>query len=151
MDAWLLLRNHEQNGERNRTVFVLKSRGMNHSNQVREFILSDSGIGLVDVYLGAGGVMTGSARIAQGELDRAAAKELEHEQQRRTRQFAVHRKAIAARIAALEAESEALDIDRETFESRESMRDQLEKQNADAMTLKRGGRKSSPNSSKPRK
>ena len=52
MDTWLLLRNVEFTGERNRTIFVRKSRGMAHSNQVREFVLSDKGIDLVDVYLG---------------------------------------------------------------------------------------------------
>ena len=63
MDVWMLLRNTENNGERNRTIFVLKARGMSHSNQVREFILSDRGIDLVDVYLGREGML---ATIAGG-------------------------------------------------------------------------------------
>jgi circadian clock protein KaiC len=67
MDTWLLLRNVESNGERNRTIFVLKSRGMQHSNKVREFIMSDSGINLVDAYVGPEGVLVGSARIAHEE------------------------------------------------------------------------------------
>jgi circadian clock protein KaiC len=73
-DTWLLLRNVESNGERNRLLFVLKSRGTVHSNQVREFVLSDHGIELVDVYVGPAGVVTGSARIAaqQAELERIA-------------------------------------------------------------------------------
>ena len=73
-DTWLLLRNVESNGERNRLLFVLKSRGTAHSNQVREFVLSDHGIELVDVYVGPAGVLTGSARIAaqQAELERIA-------------------------------------------------------------------------------
>ena len=61
-DTWLLLRNVESNGERNRLLFVLKSRGTAHSNQVREFVLTDHGVELADVYVGPGGVMTGSAR-----------------------------------------------------------------------------------------
>jgi circadian clock protein KaiC len=73
MDTWLLLRNVEFNGERNRTIYVLKSRGMAHSNQVREFVLSNKGIDLVDVSLGAERVLTGTARVAQEELERAAA------------------------------------------------------------------------------
>ena len=57
IDTWLLLRNVESNGERNRLLFVLKSRGTAHSNQVREFVLTDHGVELADVYVGPGGVM----------------------------------------------------------------------------------------------
>ncbi len=64
MDAWLLLRNLELNGERNRGLFVLKARGMSHSNQIREFVLTRQGIQLLDVYPGVDGLLTGSARIA---------------------------------------------------------------------------------------
>jgi circadian clock protein KaiC len=64
-DTWLLLRNVESNGERNRLLFVLKSRGTAHSNQVREFVLTDHGVELVDVHVGPEGVATGSARLAQ--------------------------------------------------------------------------------------
>jgi len=66
MDAWLLLQDMEGNGERNRVLYVLKARGMAHSNQIREFLISDHGIDLVDAYIGASGVLTGSARAAQG-------------------------------------------------------------------------------------
>ena len=65
MDSWLLVRNLETNGERNRGLYILKSRGMAHSNQVREFVLSGEGIQLVDVYTGQGTLLTGSARLAQ--------------------------------------------------------------------------------------
>ncbi|MDL5503213.1 MAG: ATPase domain-containing protein, partial [Candidatus Methanoperedens sp.] len=64
MDTWLLLRDIEIGGERNRGLYILKSRGMSHSNQIREFLLTDKGIDLVDVYLGPSGVLTGSARAA---------------------------------------------------------------------------------------
>jgi circadian clock protein KaiC len=73
MDTWLLLRIIESNGERNRILYVLKSRGMAHSNQMREFVLSDKGIQLVDVYLGSGQVLTGAARLVQEAKDQAAA------------------------------------------------------------------------------
>jgi len=72
MDAWLLLRNVEFNGERNRTLHVLKARGMAHSNQVREFVLSDAGIDLVDVVLSEDRVLTGTARVAQAAHERYA-------------------------------------------------------------------------------
>ena len=65
MDTWLLLRMIETAGERNRLLYVLKSRGMAHSNQMREFLLTDEGIELLDVYIGPGTVLTGSARLVQ--------------------------------------------------------------------------------------
>src|SRR5271155_4029079 len=65
MDSWLLLQDLEGNGEHNRVLYVLKARGMAHSNQVREFLISDRGIDLVDAYIGPNGVLTGSARAAQ--------------------------------------------------------------------------------------
>ena len=107
MDTWLLLRNVEFNGERNRTIYVLKSRGMAHSNQVREFVLSDAGIDLVDVYLGADRVLTGTARVAQETRERAAAELRRQDHQRKLRQLAAKQKAIEAQIAALQAEAES--------------------------------------------
>ena len=65
IDTWILVRDIELNGERNRCIYVLKSRGMAHSNQVREFVMSRKGIRLLPVYIGAGIVLTGSARLNQ--------------------------------------------------------------------------------------
>ena len=107
MDTWLLLRNTEFAGERNRTIFVRKSRGMAHSNQVREFVLSDTGIELVDVYLGNDRVLTGSARMAQEALERATTTLSAQDHQRKLRRLAGKRKAIEAQIAALRAEEES--------------------------------------------
>jgi circadian clock protein KaiC len=73
MDTWLPLSNRESNGEHNRQLYLLKSRGMAHSNQVREFILSAEGIKLRNAYVGPEGVLTGSARLAQEANDKAAA------------------------------------------------------------------------------
>ena len=83
MDVWLLLYNRESNGEHNRQLYVLKSRGMAHSNQVREFILSSEGIKLREAYVGPEGVLTGSARLAQEAKDTAAALAREQEMERR--------------------------------------------------------------------
>lgn len=124
MDTWLLLRNVEFNGERNRTIYVLKSRGMAHSNQVREFVLSEKGIDLVDVYLGAERVLTGTARVAQEELERAAAALRQEDHRRKLSQHASRQKAIEAQIAALRSEAEmesaevAFSIARENFHQR---------------------------------
>lgn len=73
-DTWLLLRNVERDGERNRLLFVIKSRGTAHSNKVREFLLTESGAQLVDVFVDDDGeVLTGSRReraIAEAQTDR---------------------------------------------------------------------------------
>src|SRR5579862_2603163 len=85
VDTWLLLRDLERDGERDRGLYVLKSRGMSHSNQIREFKLTSQGIELRDVYLGAGGFLTGSARLAQEVKDQAHALRLQQDSQRKKR------------------------------------------------------------------
>jgi circadian clock protein KaiC len=77
MDAWLLVKNIESNGERNRGLYILKARGIAHSNQIREFVLTDHGIELLDAYIGSEGVLMGSARSSQ--LAREKASELERQ------------------------------------------------------------------------
>ena len=72
-DTWILLRDLELNGERNRCLYVLKSRGMAHSNQIREFVLSRTGVRLLPAYVGSGTVYTGSARVAQEAREKAEA------------------------------------------------------------------------------
>ena len=106
MDTWLLLRDIEINGERNRGLYVLKSRGMPHSNQIREFLLTNHGIQLMDVYLGPEGVLTGTARQAQEAQARAAAALRQEESEKRRRSLEIKRKDLEAKIAALQAEFE---------------------------------------------
>jgi circadian clock protein KaiC len=97
----------EFTGECNRTIFVRKSRGTAHSNQVREFVLSDKGMDLVDVYLGGDRVLTGRARLTQEALWRSAAALRGQDHERKLRQLAAKQKAIEAQIAALQAQAEA--------------------------------------------
>src|SRR3954452_1944271 len=104
MDTWLSLRNLESNGERNRGLYVLKSRGMRHSNQIREFLLTDQGVELADVYLGTEGVLTGSARIAQEARERAAAAARQEELAALQRRLDRRKSAVEAQILALRAE-----------------------------------------------
>jgi circadian clock protein KaiC len=111
IDTWLLLRDVEVDGERNRVLYLLKSRGMPHSNQVREFLITDRGIDLVDVYTGPEGVLTGSARLAQEARERAAAMLRDQEIQRKQRQLDRRRQAVEAQIAALQADLEAEDAE----------------------------------------
>jgi circadian clock protein KaiC len=123
MDTWLLLTNLAFNGERTRTLQVLKSRGMYHSNQVREFVFSDHGVDLIDVYLSGDRVLTGTARIAQEAQELAASQLRGSDHERRMRDLANRRRALDAQIAALnvEAEERAGDvrfaIAREKFEA----------------------------------
>jgi circadian clock protein KaiC len=107
VDTWLLLRDIELGGERNRAMYVLKSRGMSHSNQIREFLLSDRGIELAEAYLGAEGVLTGSARLSQEARERAAALQRKQEVEAKQRELERKREALEARIAALRKEFEA--------------------------------------------
>jgi circadian clock protein KaiC len=107
MDTWISLRNLESNGERNRGLYVLKSRGMSHSNQIREFLLTDAGVDLADVYLGAEGVLTGSARLTQEARERAAAAARQEELAALQRRLDRRKSAVEAQILALRAEIEA--------------------------------------------
>ena len=106
MDTWILLRSIESNSERNRGIWVLKSRGMAHSNQIREFVFSQHGIDLVDVYRGAEGVLTGTARAAQEAKATAAALLRRQDVERKQRKLEHRNKALEAKIAALRAEFE---------------------------------------------
>jgi circadian clock protein KaiC len=107
VDTWLVLRDLESNGERNRGLRVLKSRGMGHSNQVREFVLSDTGIQLTDVYIGPSGMLTGSARVAQEGRERAQRVSLDEEVERQQLALECKRAALEGQIAALRAEFSA--------------------------------------------
>jgi circadian clock protein KaiC len=119
MDTWIQVRAIEHSGERNRGIFVLKSRGMNHSNQIREFILSDRGIQLRDVYLGLGGVLSGAARIAQEALEAATETERLQMIALNRREVERRRRALQAQIASLQTELEAQDDEHELFAARQ--------------------------------
>ena len=107
MDTWLLLRDVELGGERNRVMYILKSRGMAHSNQLREFLLTDHGIELEDVYIGLEGVLTGSSRLAQEAREKAAATAREEEIEAKRRELERARQASEAQIAAIRLEYQA--------------------------------------------
>jgi circadian clock protein KaiC len=107
MDAWLLLQDFEGNGERNRVLYVLKARGMAHSNQIREFLISDRGIDVVDAYIGPSGVLTGSARAAQTAREKAEALASQQEAARRKRELERKRAALERQISGLRSEHEA--------------------------------------------
>ena len=111
MDTWLLLRDIELGGERNRGLYVLKSRGMAHSNQIREFLLTDQGIDIRDVYVGPEGVLTGSMRLAQEARERAQTTARQMEIEAMQRRLERKRVAMEAQIAALKAEFEGEEME----------------------------------------
>ena len=106
IDTWLLLRTIELGGERNRGLYVIKSRGMAHSNQIREFLLTPRGIDLLDVYVGPEGVLTGSMRLAREAREKAEETERARDADARRRGSERRRRTIEAQIAALRGELE---------------------------------------------
>lgn len=124
IDTWILLRDIEINGERNRGLYILKSRGMAHSNQIREVLLSDRGIELLNVYLGTGGVLTGSARAAQEAQEKAEARDYQRDVDRKMREQERKRKVLEAKIEGLRAE-----FDMESEELRFMAADEKKKRN----------------------
>jgi circadian clock protein KaiC len=109
MDTWLLVRNAESGGERNRLLFILKSRGTAHSNQVREFTLTSKGIQLTDVYIGEGEVLSGSARMVREAKDRAEALAGRDKTAQRRREIEQAQRRLQGQVNDLMAQSTVLD------------------------------------------
>lgn len=107
MDTWILVRDIEQNGERNRVIYVLKSRGMNHSTQVREFVITDKGISLLPIYLSAAGVLTGSAKLENTLKQEQDDKLLEIKIKNEKSEIQRKRKILEENIAMLKAKFES--------------------------------------------
>jgi len=137
VDTWLLLRDIELNGERNRAMYVLKSRGMAHSNQIREFLLTDQGIELIDVYVGAEGVLTGSARQSQEARENAAVLMRQQEIDGKQRELDRKREAMEARITALRKEFEAEAEEAKRVIGQEKAREELIRVDRDRMGISR--------------
>jgi circadian clock protein KaiC len=137
IDTWISLRNVEVNGERNRLLDIVKSRGMAHSNQVREFVISDSGVDLRDVYTGLEGMALGSARIAAEARERAEQADRDEDIARRRRKMDSRRAVVEAQIAALRAELETDLVEVERGESEEQERAVREREDRAAIAARR--------------
>jgi circadian clock protein KaiC len=122
-DTWIHLTNVQGNLERNRTLVVVKSRGMAHSNQVREFVLTDKGVELVDIYSTAAGAFMGTARLTQMAADEAAEVVRHEGVASRKRQMEEKRRAFEARIAAMHSDFEVEMKELETIIAQEKARD----------------------------
>jgi circadian clock protein KaiC len=125
MDAWIKLLHVEANGERSRTLYVIKARGMGHSQQVREFLMSATGISLVEAYIGPAGVMTGTARLVQEAQEKAVRIRRQLDEDRRARAAARSRLTIERQIAELRAGLEAIDDEESRFSEEDATREAL--------------------------
>ena len=139
IDTWLILRDIEAGGERNRGLYVIKSRGMKHSNQIREFMITSEGIQLEDVYVGPEGVLTGSLRASQEAREQAAAVEREQEMQRREADFARRRAVLQAQITELEHEVKSVEQESKAFRGQYDAQTRSLTQQRNAAAKRRGG------------
>jgi len=137
VDSWLFVRDIELNGERNRALYVLKSRGMAHSNQLREFLLTPRGVDLLDVYVGPEGVLTGSSRVSQEARENAALLVRRQDAERKDRERICKRELLEARIAALRKEFEMEEAEAESNNAQEVSREKLVAENREAMARSR--------------
>ncbi|MBO0933097.1 circadian clock protein KaiC [Fibrella aquatilis] len=137
VDAWLLVRDIESNGERNRGLYVMKSRGMKHSNQVREFVITDNGLELIDVYLGAEGVLTGSARIAQQLQEATGVALRDHAVSRKDREIERKRTVLESKIASLQEEFESVQDELNKTYVEDDLRKEIMEKNREQMTRSR--------------
>ncbi len=123
MDAWITLTDVEANGERNRVLYVIKSRAMSHSNQMREYRMTDVGVELIDPYIGPDGVLTGTARLTQEAREQAAATRRQQEVERQRRDLARRRAALERQIADLRAALEVEEDEARTLFAEEDARE----------------------------
>lgn len=137
VDAWLLVRDIEANGERNRGMYIMKSRGMKHSNQVREFVITDQGLDLVDVYLGTDGVLTGSAREAQMLSEATGAVLRTHALSRKDIEIQRKRKVLEAKIASLQEEFDSVQDELNKSYIEEDLRKEIMEKNRQQMIANR--------------
>ena len=139
VDAWLLIRDIENNGERNRGLYVMKSRGMDHSNQVREFIITAKGLDLVDVYLGPDGVLTGSAREAHILREETGIALQGHAISRKDREILRKRKVLEAKISSLQSEFESVEEElNKVYLEEELKKNIIEKTRLEMLNKRRG-------------
>ena len=139
VDAWMLVRDIEYNGERNRGMYIMKSRGMKHSNQVREFIITDKGLDLVDVYLGPDGILTGSAREAQMLQEQTGEVLRDYAVGRKDREIIRKRKVLEAKISSLQTEFESVEDElNKTYQEEELIKQVADKTRKEITAIRRG-------------
>lgn len=138
IDTWVLLRDIELNGERNRAVYLVKSRGMAHSNQLREFVMGKNGIRLIPAYVGVGGVLTGSSRLAQQAKEKSEMLSREQEIERQKVELDRQRQALQVQIAALQSEFVAKEHQMKRLIEQAQQRERVLVTDEEAMSHSRG-------------
>jgi len=145
VDAWILVRDIESNGERNRGMYIMKSRGMKHSNQVREFVITNNGLDLMDVYLSNEGVLTGSAREAMQLQEVTGAELRTHALSRKDREVARKRLILESKISSLKEEFESVQEELNKSYMEEDLRKQILERNRNQLALQRSNLKHDKN------
>jgi len=125
VDTWITVRDMEGIGERNRGIFIVKARGMGHSNQVREFVIISNGIELLDVELGPNGILTGAARQSHKIKKTVSDIKLQNEINRNDREIERKRKVLEANIEALKNEFESAEEELSTLKAIEELQAKL--------------------------
>jgi circadian clock protein KaiC len=138
MDTWISLQDAEATGERNHVLYVLKSRGMSHSNQLREYRLGSNGIEMIDAYIGPEGVMTGTARLAQEARERQQDLTRRQDTDRRRREVARRRAVAELQMAQIRAAIEAEEAEVATLIEQEEARENAVIVDRSAMAARRG-------------
>jgi circadian clock protein KaiC len=137
VDVWITVNDIESNGERNRGLYIMKSRGMQHSNQIREFVITNDGLRLIDVYLGPAGILTGSAREAQ-QLNEVAAVEIRnYAVERKDKEIDRKRKVLEAKILSLQEEFNSVREELNKSYQDEDLRKEILEKNRNAISAKR--------------
>jgi circadian clock protein KaiC len=138
MDTWISLSDMEANGERNRVLYILKSRGMNHSKQLREYELTDDGIHFIDAYIGSEGVLTGTARLAQEAKERQASMVRQQNTEKLRRELVRKREATERHIAELHADLAREEDEVDTIINQEEAREAMLGSDRSKMAAVRG-------------
>lgn len=135
VDTWITVRDMEGIGERNRGIYIIKARGMGHSNQVREFVINSNGIELLDVELGPNGILTGSARKSNALNKKVNAFKLQNELAQKDRDIARKRKVLEANIEALRNEFESVEDELNRLKNSETLQEKLMNEQKERTTV----------------
>ncbi|MRG44636.1 circadian clock protein KaiC [Chitinophaga sp. SYP-B3965] len=141
VDTWITIKYIETNAERNRGLYIMKSRGMKHSNKVREFVISDDGLDLVDVYNGPDGILTGSAREAQQVSEATGAEMRKYSLGRKDKQIDRKRKALESKIASLHEEFDTIQDELSQTYIEEDLRKEIMEKNRHQLSQKQSNGK----------
>ncbi len=143
VDTWINVRDLEGIAERNRGIYIIKSRGMGHSNQIREFVISKKGIKILDVELGPDGALTGAARKAHELKTKISALRMQSELNKKDREIVRRKKLLVANIANLKSEFKSLEDELNILHSDEQLQAKLVSDHTTNKLTKSNGKRKS--------